>query len=586
MSDLTPFQRLLQATPAWVLRPRGNWQCPAHDDRRPSLEVTEQPDGDYLLHCHAGCSAEQVYAALGTSWAALHPQAPRDRPAETVYEYRDAAGELLAVKHRGDGKRFWWTAPDGTKGRPPGARTLYRLDEVTSASQVWVVEGEKDVEALRRLGEVATTAPDGATTWDPAWARLLHGKEAVTICGDNDDPGRAYVARWKQALLGHVGHLVVRWPLEPAKDISDHLGRGHELAHLVLDFDSDEHATPTGGEPLVARIAWQLASEVEPERVRWIWPQWLARGTLSLLVGRQGVGKSIFASWLAATLSAGRALPGGVRTDPQYIGWLSLEEPAGRISIRLEAAGAQLSGIAIFGQVTIPSEDGTTEIPDVFRLPTSIGALRNTLLDGSKGDGLDMLIIDGLGYSIEGDSHNYAAVGQALAPLIALAAERDIAVLGLMHPRKGASEAVTSAIGSTAWTVLPRTVWDLAREPDTDRRVLAMGKTNFKEPGGSWSFAIGDDEAREVGFAHDFRPSEWTAEELMNPQSSSERSGDAVIEWLADYVTEHGPCTPSEVVAAAPYAAITLKKYRDEAGIEVVRLPGARNHWQWRMRRP
>jgi putative DNA primase/helicase len=42
------------------------WQahCPAHDDKHPSLSIT-QGDDKVLLHCHAGCSFDEVVAALG-----------------------------------------------------------------------------------------------------------------------------------------------------------------------------------------------------------------------------------------------------------------------------------------------------------------------------------------------------------------------------------------------------------------------------------------------------------------------------------------------------------------------------------------
>ena len=38
-------------------------RCPAHNDRNPSLSITEK-DGKTLFFCHAGCSQEAVFAAL------------------------------------------------------------------------------------------------------------------------------------------------------------------------------------------------------------------------------------------------------------------------------------------------------------------------------------------------------------------------------------------------------------------------------------------------------------------------------------------------------------------------------------------
>jgi hypothetical protein len=42
----------------WVAR------CPAHDDRKPSLSISDSDDGKVLVRCHAGCEQEQVLAAL------------------------------------------------------------------------------------------------------------------------------------------------------------------------------------------------------------------------------------------------------------------------------------------------------------------------------------------------------------------------------------------------------------------------------------------------------------------------------------------------------------------------------------------
>jgi putative DNA primase/helicase len=46
-------------TTGWTAR------CPAHGDTVNSLSIAEGSDGRALLHCHAGCTFEEVVAALG-----------------------------------------------------------------------------------------------------------------------------------------------------------------------------------------------------------------------------------------------------------------------------------------------------------------------------------------------------------------------------------------------------------------------------------------------------------------------------------------------------------------------------------------
>lgn len=54
--------------------------CPAHDDRRPSLDVREGADGRALVLCRAGCATVDVLAALGLREHVLFPDTPLDRP--------------------------------------------------------------------------------------------------------------------------------------------------------------------------------------------------------------------------------------------------------------------------------------------------------------------------------------------------------------------------------------------------------------------------------------------------------------------------------------------------------------------------
>ena len=38
--------------------------CPAHEDREPSLSITDAKGGKVLVRCHAGCDQRDVIAAL------------------------------------------------------------------------------------------------------------------------------------------------------------------------------------------------------------------------------------------------------------------------------------------------------------------------------------------------------------------------------------------------------------------------------------------------------------------------------------------------------------------------------------------
>ena len=76
----------------WIAR------CASHDDRHPSLALHELEDGRVLLHCFAGCVAEDVLAAIGLTFEALFPQramdhkAPESAPAvPALRRFRDRA---------------------------------------------------------------------------------------------------------------------------------------------------------------------------------------------------------------------------------------------------------------------------------------------------------------------------------------------------------------------------------------------------------------------------------------------------------------------------------------------------------------
>src|SRR5829696_10477284 len=59
-----------------------------------------------------------------------------------------------------------------------------------------------------------------------------------------------------------------------------------------------------------------LLSEVEPERIEWLWPGRIPLGKLTVVDGDPGLGKSAMTLDIAARVSAGLELPDGERCEP------------------------------------------------------------------------------------------------------------------------------------------------------------------------------------------------------------------------------------------------------------------------------
>ena len=79
----------------------GTWiaQCPAHEDKTPSLSVGLGDDGRILIHCHAGCGAIAVVESLGLQLSDLMPDDPayfKRRGARPRVDYR---GLVFHLRH-------------------------------------------------------------------------------------------------------------------------------------------------------------------------------------------------------------------------------------------------------------------------------------------------------------------------------------------------------------------------------------------------------------------------------------------------------------------------------------------------------
>jgi P4 family phage/plasmid primase-like protien len=174
-----------------------------------------------------------------------------------TYDYVDEKGKVLYQTVRFEPKRFLQRRPDGQGSwiwNLEGAkrRVLYRLPELLSTpldQLVFIVEGEKDVDRLYKIGLVATTNAMGAhAKWISEYNEWLHDR-IVCIIPDNDDPGRGHEEDVSQNLLRVARRVsILRLPNLPEKgDVSDWLDAGgtkEELLKLageapILEYPGD-----------------------------------------------------------------------------------------------------------------------------------------------------------------------------------------------------------------------------------------------------------------------------------------------------------------------------------------------------------
>lgn len=225
-------------------------QCPAHDDTSPSLSVSVGKTRDLVVKCHAGCSADDVMAALGIKWSDLSSNGASQLREEAVYRYTDEQGTVLFEVVRFHPKTFRQRRPNGSWGIQGVRRVLYRLPKVLAAAAdgktVYIVEGEKDVEAVERAGGVATCAP--ASNWDKVIgaAACLEGANVV-IVADRDATGyEKALGIGFDLVINGVAH---RYALPAVgKDAADHLAAGKTLGQLQAIDVADLQALSQGAQ--------------------------------------------------------------------------------------------------------------------------------------------------------------------------------------------------------------------------------------------------------------------------------------------------------------------------------------------------
>ncbi len=329
-------------------------------------------------------------------------------------------------------------------------------------------------------------------------------------------------------------------------------------------------------------------ADVVPVPIRWLWPQRLALGKVSLLVGQPGVGKSQLSCALAAAVTRGGRLPDGAHAPKGSVVFVTCEDdPADTIVPRLAAAGADLERVHHLAWIVDPKDAARREH---FSVAAHHEALAEMI--AAIGD-VRLLIIDPItAYMGAADSHKTADVRQALAPLQELAAAEHVAVLAISHLNKNGAEgsALNRVVGSGAFVAVARSAWLIAADPgdeDGQRRIFTPLKNNIGDDQAGFAFAV---EGVELGggittsrVVFEAEPVRVDADELLRDQGQQPEERGARQEaedWLYDLLANCAPGTGlatktvTDQAAAAGISERTLRRARARLGIRATKSEG------------
>jgi hypothetical protein len=419
----------------------------------------------------------------------------------------------------------------------------------------------------------------GAQGWDREDAERFRGRRVVVVT-DCDKPGRAAANRVARDLAG-LAQEVRLLDLDRGRD------DGYDIGDFLRDAHTDEeraHACNlvnklANSAPLVVPdgLVALPASAVQPEPVAWLWEGRVPLGSITLLVGDPGLGKTLMACELAASVSR----DGGV------VLMASAEDsPATTLVPRLKAAGAALDNVRFVQLRRDGLDQGIT-------LPDDVEALDQLVAK----HGAHLLIIDPLMAHLPDAINSFRdqSVRRALTPLYRLAVERGCAVTAVAHLNKGAGgEPLYRVGGSIGFPAAARSVLLLARDPDDsedgDRRVLAHIKCNLAPLAPSLAYEVEtmrlpEDERIETARLKHTGESDYKGSELLGRSTDK---GDAVSdasEFLALQLVA-GPRPAEEIKAAARDAGVsekTLERAKKRIGVESDRVGfGPEGVWYWR----
>jgi putative DNA primase/helicase len=527
----------------------------------------------------------------------------KDGSAVNWYRVRDADGTL------------GWQAkkPDGFI-EVPYVGGVDPFDREVVADELYWPEGEKDVDTLNRIGLLATTFGGTGDGLPPGCATYFRDRNVIVLA-DNDTGGGEHAEK-KAALIAPIAksvRVVQFTELGEKGDVSDWIAAGHSAEDL-----RQRAAATTAWSPAVAqgatnapRVGRHLishrASDIQPERLVWIWGGRIARGKVTLIGGPPGLGKSQVTANIAATVSIGGSWPCNEGSAPagDVIIFSAEDGINDTIVPRLMAAGANRARIHIVEAATKPDGTGRktfslkADVDLLERLAAEIGTVR-------------LIIIDPISAYMGGaDGNGNVETREVLEPLSEMANRLGIAVVAVTHLNKGGAGGQTALnrfVGSIANVAAARSVYLIIEDPeDENRRLFLAAKNNLGLKSRGLAFRVeqrlivGDILASNISWETDHVTAS-ADEALSASENRGANEGRTAKDDAADFlraVLGAGPMPVPEIEQEARTAGLLgaeslisqskpFRSARDMLGITPRRTggTGATGKWVWELPPP
>jgi hypothetical protein len=255
-------------------------------------------------------------------------------------------------------------------------------------------------------------------------------------------------------------------------------GNGHPRA---TDRDRGGPGPSKAADPTtpidVPELATRRLDTVRIEPIEWLVDQIIPSGMFTNLAGEGGLGKSSVTLDLAADVTRGRPAFGleYEAPPPGEVLLVACEDDVARTTVpRLIAAGADLS--------KIHNVEGIKTGDKVAPFSLAYVASIEKMLD--RHPGIRLIIVDPLTSYVGRagiNDHKDSELRSVLDPVVRMAEERRVAVVGVMHLNKSAAaKAANRVLGGVAYVNLARAVYVVCRDPeDSNRRLLLPVKNNL-----------------------------------------------------------------------------------------------------------